>query len=100
MTDIRRTILWVIFGFSLVMLWDQWQVFNGKPATFFPSSKPVASVLAPSRAASANALAASGVAMVPQSSVAAAPGAVPASSLPAASAPREQITISNDLMRV
>jgi YidC/Oxa1 family membrane protein insertase len=37
MTDIRRTILWVIFGFSLVMLWDQWQVYNGKPATFFPS---------------------------------------------------------------
>ena len=28
MTDIRRTILWVIFGFSLVMLWDQWQVYN------------------------------------------------------------------------
>ena len=29
MNDIRRTILWVIFGFSLVMLWDQWQVHNG-----------------------------------------------------------------------
>jgi YidC/Oxa1 family membrane protein insertase len=103
MTDIRRTILWVIFGFSLVMLWDQWQVYNGKPATFFPSSKPVASALAPSRAASANASAASGVSMVPQSTVAAAPGAVPAPASPAspaAAVPREQITISNDLMRV
>ena len=30
MNDIRRTILWVIFGFSLVMLWDQWQVYNGR----------------------------------------------------------------------
>ena len=38
MNDIRRTILWVIFGFSLVMLWDQWQVYNGRKATFFPSS--------------------------------------------------------------
>jgi YidC/Oxa1 family membrane protein insertase len=38
MNDIRRTILWVIFGFSMVMLWDQWQVHNGKKATFFPSS--------------------------------------------------------------
>ncbi|GAC1526469.1 MAG: hypothetical protein NVS2B4_03210 [Ramlibacter sp.] len=36
MTDIRRTILWVIFGFSMVLLWDKWQVHNGKPATFFP----------------------------------------------------------------
>jgi len=37
MNDIRRTILWVIFGFSLVLLWDQWQVHNGRTATFFPS---------------------------------------------------------------
>jgi YidC/Oxa1 family membrane protein insertase len=37
MNDIRRTILWVIFGFSMVMLWDQWQVHNGKKATFFPT---------------------------------------------------------------
>ncbi|MBK7656111.1 MAG: membrane protein insertase YidC [Betaproteobacteria bacterium] len=37
MNDIRRTILWVIFGFSMVLLWDQWQVYNGQKATFFPS---------------------------------------------------------------
>lgn len=37
MNDIRRTILWVIFGFSLVLLWDQWQLHNGRPATFFPT---------------------------------------------------------------
>ena len=36
MTDIRRTILWVVFAFSLIMLWDNWQIHNGKPATFFP----------------------------------------------------------------
>ena len=40
MNDIRRTILWVVFGFSLVMLWDQWQIHNGKKPTFFPSAKP------------------------------------------------------------
>ena len=38
MNDIRRTILWVIFGFSMVLLWDQWQLFNGQKATFFPSA--------------------------------------------------------------
>ncbi|WP_208511727.1 hypothetical protein [Variovorax paradoxus] len=42
MNDIRRTILWVIFGFSLVLLWDQWQVFNGNKPTFLPSTKPAA----------------------------------------------------------
>ena len=34
MNDIRRTILWVIFGFSMVMLWDQWQIHNGNKPTF------------------------------------------------------------------
>lgn len=38
MNDIRRTILWVIFGFSIILLWDQWQVFRGEKATFFPSA--------------------------------------------------------------
>ncbi|MBU0588138.1 MAG: membrane protein insertase YidC [Gammaproteobacteria bacterium] len=37
MNDIRRTVLWVIFGFSMVLLWDQWQVHNGRQATFFPT---------------------------------------------------------------
>jgi len=27
----------VIFGFSIVLLWDQWQLHNGNKATFFPS---------------------------------------------------------------
>ncbi|MDB5749941.1 MAG: rane protein insertase YidC, partial [Ramlibacter sp.] len=50
MTDIRRTILWVIFGFSMVMLWDQWQVYNGRQATFVPSGKAVATAAAPAAA--------------------------------------------------
>jgi YidC/Oxa1 family membrane protein insertase len=37
MNDIRRTILWGIFAISMVMLWDHWQVYNGKKATFFPN---------------------------------------------------------------
>lgn len=37
MNDIRRTILWVIFGFSMVLLWDKWQIHNGNKATFFPT---------------------------------------------------------------
>jgi len=102
MTDIRRTILWVIFGFSLVMLWDQWQVYNGKTATFFPSGKPAVTAKAPAGAASANATAASGISTVPQGSVAATPGAVPPVANPAAASavPREQVTVSTDTLRV
>lgn len=47
MNDIRRTILWVIFGFSMVLLWDQWQVYNGHKATFFPSQTKTAVATSP-----------------------------------------------------
>ncbi len=54
MNDIRRTILWVIFGFSMVLLWDQWQIHNGKQATFFPNpTQKAASAPAPAVSASA-----------------------------------------------
>jgi YidC/Oxa1 family membrane protein insertase len=39
MNDIKRTILWVVFGFSMVLLWDQWQVYNGKKPMFFPQKE-------------------------------------------------------------
>ena len=32
--DIRRTVLWMIFSFSLLLLWNNWQVHNGKPSLF------------------------------------------------------------------
>ena len=47
MNDIRRTILWVIFGFSMVLLWDQWQVHNGQKPTFFPSATNASKVATP-----------------------------------------------------
>ena len=59
MNDIRRTILWVIFGFSMVMLWDQWQVYNGNKATFFPS--PAKTAASASAGSTRPAPAASGV---------------------------------------
>ena len=98
MNDIRRTILWVIFGFSLVLLWDQWQVHNGHQATFFPQSKPAATAKAPQGGASvpsavpASAATPGGAgAVVPPGS--AAPGTTQA-------APRELITVATDTMRV
>ena len=32
--DIRRTILWMILSFSLLLLWNNWQTYNGKPSLF------------------------------------------------------------------
>jgi YidC/Oxa1 family membrane protein insertase len=36
MSDFRRNILWAILVFCLILLWDRWQAYNGRPATFFP----------------------------------------------------------------
>lgn len=33
--DIKRTILWIVFAFSLLLLWDSWQRQDGKPSMFF-----------------------------------------------------------------
>ena len=41
MNDIRRSILWVVFGLSMVLIWDKWQIHNGHQPTFFPGSAPV-----------------------------------------------------------
>ena len=102
MNDIRRTILWVIFGFSMVLLWDQWQVFNGQKPTFFPpattSTQAPAVTVAPANGVPA------GVAAVPGTTApvaAAVPGTAPASvsvdAQPAA-IKKERIVISNDVL--
>lgn len=35
--DIKRTILWVIFAVSLVLLFDNWQREHGRPSMFLPN---------------------------------------------------------------
>src|ERR1700748_1406513 len=35
--DIKRSVLWVIFVVSLVMLFDNWQRHTGHQSMFFPS---------------------------------------------------------------
>ncbi|MDQ3215845.1 MAG: membrane protein insertase YidC [Pseudomonadota bacterium] len=72
-TDIQRTILLVFFGFSLFLLWNNWQVYNGRAPMFgsVPASKTASPPAAPTPAA-ANA--------VPGQSV---PQALPSSPIPA-----------------
>ncbi|WP_299512187.1 membrane protein insertase YidC [uncultured Limnohabitans sp.] len=93
MNDIRRTILWVIFGFSLVLLWDQWQLHNGHKATFFP--KPEVSAPAPVAAASS-----ANVVPAATAVVTATPGQVPSSAPVASTAPREKIEVETDVLKL
>ena len=105
MNDIRRTILWVIFGFALVLLWDKWQMHNGKQATFFPSpASAVATAPVPSQPASPAAV--GGASAVPSAVPMAAGAATGASAVPgtaqaAAAAPaREQVVLTTDVLRL
>jgi YidC/Oxa1 family membrane protein insertase len=94
MNDIRRTILWVIFGFSMVLLWDQWQVSNGKKATFFPG--PVSQASAPAAAGKPVADASIPAAVTGQAVV---PTATPV--VAAASAtPKERFDVSTDVLKL
>ncbi|MDB5775569.1 MAG: insertase [Herbaspirillum sp.] len=36
--DIKRTVLWAVFALSLLILWDNWMRYNGKPSMFFPNT--------------------------------------------------------------
>ncbi len=99
MNDIRRTILWVIFGFSMVMLWDQWQVYNGKKATFFPSP---AQQTAPAAALPASVPGAVNTAGVPGVT-----GVAPAANMAGSAAqvaepvvPNERIEVSTDVLKL
>lgn len=89
MTDMRRTLLWVVFTMSLVLLWDAWSRHNGQP-TLFGGPVPAASA------------AASGNGGVPSPASVGANGAVPAT--PGASAPAavksETFTVRTDVMTV
>ncbi len=98
MNDIRRTVLWVIFGFSMVLLWDQWQIYNGHKATFFPApvkTQPAAALGASTDAATKG---------VPSSVPAAvgSPAAASSSAVPAGptTAPRERLVFSTDVLKL
>ena len=96
MNDIRRTILWVIFGFAMVLLWDQWQVYNGHPATFLGGTKPAVSAAPPS-AATGVPVASAGL---NTTAAPATPGAVPTTAPTAPVVPRQRIDVSTDVLKL
>jgi YidC/Oxa1 family membrane protein insertase len=93
MNDIRRSILWVVFGFSMVLIWDKWQIHNGNAPTFFPSS----AVTAPSANTSATPAASASLPAALPGAAAGAPGAAPDG---APTAAQMRHTVTTDVMRL
>ena len=100
MTDMRRTLLWVIFTMSLVLLWDAWQKHNGQPSMFSPAPAKTAAP-APGAAggpAPTAAPAATGGG-VPTPAAVATGGAAPALPSGAPAAAAQTVTVTTDVVR-
>ena len=98
MNDMRRTLLWVVFTMSLVLLWDGWNKHTGQPSLFGPTVVPAA---APSPTAlpaaggvlpAATALPAAVPAPASTAAAVAAPGTMPATKTPT-------VTLETDVIR-
>ncbi|HEY4542159.1 MAG TPA: membrane protein insertase YidC [Noviherbaspirillum sp.] len=89
--DIQRTILWIVFSLSLLLLWDNWMRYTGNQSMFFPNTSEQA---APAAGGKESPRARNDV---PQASVQPpAPGAVPAA---APQKSGETVTITTDLYK-
>ena len=85
----KRTILWIVFSVSLVVLWNDWMVSQGKQS-MFSATPPAKTALAPAGAASATT-------GVPAAGSAAVPGVPGATATPAVAS--ERITITTDVVK-
>ena len=86
--DIKRTVLWVIFSMSLLLLWDNWMRHNGKQSMFSPATPS-------QQAKTASASAVAGAA-----SASAATTAAPANAAAASTEVKsETITITTDVVK-
>jgi YidC/Oxa1 family membrane protein insertase len=104
----RRTLLWVVFTMSLVLLWDAWNRHTGQPTMFGAPTRPAATAAdaagpapapaaVPTPATAAAVPAPATTAGVPAAAPTAAPaGAVPAAATPPAS---EQVTVTTDRVK-
>ena len=89
MTDMRRTLLWVVFSMSLFLIWDGWNKHNGQPSLFSPAPAKVAVPAASPPAAG-----------LPQPALAgAAPVAAPSATQGPATVVAEQTSIVTDVVK-
>ncbi|OWT63651.1 membrane protein insertase YidC [Candidimonas nitroreducens] len=96
--DIRRTVLWMIFSFSLLLLWNNWQVHNGKPSLFGATPTATHTANAP-KAAAAPGTSSADVPSAAATAAAKPQTHVPGSAQPAASK-SEKITVTTDVYKL
>ena len=89
--DIKRTVLLVIFSLSLLMLWENWTIYNGGASMFAPE------VASTSSTATTNTKTDSSVPQASVSTPAASGADVPAGAV--SSQAGEKITITTDLLK-
>ncbi|KPF41667.1 insertase [beta proteobacterium AAP51] len=97
MNDIRRTLLWVVFTMSLVLIWDAWQKHTGQGSLFGGPARPAASAgAAPGQPASGAAgVPAPAVAVPAAAGVPAAPGVPTVAPTPTG----ERVVITTDVVK-
>ncbi len=96
MTDFRRTLLWVVFTMSLVLIWDAWNKHTGKPTIFGGTPRPAVTEPAAEPGSEAPAGVPAAITGVPAAAEAV-PGGVPAAT---GTAPvSERVTITTDVLR-
>ncbi len=92
--DIKRTILWVIFSLSVVLLFDNWQRANGHQSMFFPTPQTATTTAAASGGTPAG--------DVPKSAAtpaAAGSQAAPATGAASQALASEKIVVTTDVIR-
>ena len=103
MTDMRRTLLWVVFTMSLVLLWDAWNKHSGQPSIFGAGPRPAASASGPPLASApgvpAPAAAVPGLVPAATGAVAAATAASAASSAAPAVPASQQVVVTTDRVK-
>ena len=97
MNDIRRTLLWVVFTMSLVLIWDAWQKHTGQGSLFGGPARPVAAAgSSPGLPASAGVPAAATAAVPAAAGTApAAPGVPSGAAVPTG----ERVVITTDVVK-
>jgi len=101
MTDMRRTLLWVVFTMSLVLLWDAWNKHTGQPSIFGGSPPPAVTAGADPAAPAAATVGVPAPAAVP-TPVGATPGTAPTAALPAlatVTAAGDMVTVTTDVVK-
>jgi len=93
--DIKRTVLWVIFSFSLLMLWDNYNRYTGQDSIFFGNAGKKEQAAATAAGNDAPPAAAANT-DVPTASAPAANSAIPGAQAPSRS---ELVTITTDLIK-